>query len=219
MMSATTRIENRPSSTCSSAALACDLTEMAVVLLLYIGLVERLLSSVGPHWNVANLLLLPSEGLVVICMLFRRRTEQISWRWQEWLLALSATVAPMLVIPSFGTPLLSPAAGATLMISGTILQVHAKLVLGRSFGCVPANRGLKLTGPYCFIRHPMYAGYLISQVAFLMMNPTVWNFVLYGTCYSLQIPRLLNEERLLENDPQYRAYQARVKYRLIPFLF
>jgi protein-S-isoprenylcysteine O-methyltransferase Ste14 len=65
----------------------------------------------------------------------------------------------------------------------------------------------------------MYAGYLLSHVAFLLMNPTLWNLTAYATCYALQIPRLLNEERLLENDPQYRAYQATVKYRLIPGVF
>ncbi len=109
--------------------------------------------------------------------------------------------------------------GASLLLMGTILQVHAKLVLGRSFGCVPANRGLKLNGPYRFVRHPMYAGYLLGHIAFLMMNPTAWNWVVYAACYSLQIPRMLTEERLLSEDHRYRAYQSAVTYRLIPGLF
>ncbi|NQV26586.1 MAG: isoprenylcysteine carboxylmethyltransferase family protein [Rhodopirellula sp.] len=218
-MVATTTVRNQRSSSFFSAALARDLGEMAIVLLLYLGLVARLIAPDGEHWKLANLLLLPSEGLVVIFLLFRRRTEQISMRWQEWLLALSATVAPMLVQPGVGAALVWPMWGASLLLMGMIIQVHAKLTLGRSFGCVPANRGLKLAGPYRFVRHPMYAGYLLSHVAFLLMNPTVWNVVLYTGCYALQIPRLLNEERLLAHDPQYRAYQATVKYRLIPGIF
>lgn len=199
----------------SNAALVRDLGEMALVLVLYLGLVARLLAP-GEHWQATNLLLLPSEGLVLFFLLIRRHTDQISRHWQEWLLALSATVAPMLVQPGVGAALVWPIVGAVLLVMGTIIQIHAKLALGRSFGCVPAHRGLKLGGPYRFVRHPMYAGYLLGHVAFLLMNPTLWNVAVYAGCYALQVPRLLMEERFLANDPQYRAYQAVVRYRLIP---
>ena len=201
-----------------SVARLCDLSELLIVLLLYLGLVARLVVS-GEQWSAANLLLLPSEGLVVVFLLIRRRTEQISLRWQDWLLALSATVAPMLVQPGVGRALVWPMFGAGILVAGTIIQVHAKLTLGRSFGCVPANRGLKSAGPYRFVRHPMYAGYLLGHLAFLLMNPIAWNFGVYAVCYALQIPRLLFEERLLAQDSRYREYQAAVKYRLIPGVF
>lgn len=217
MFTTTTKPHRAPTS--RSIVGLCDLGELLIVLPLYVGLVMRLIAPGAEHWNAANLLLLPSEGLVVIFLLFRRRTKQISMRWQEWLLALSATVAPMLVQPGFGTALVSPTIGASLLLIGMIIQVHAKLTLGRSFGCVPANRGLKLAGPYRFVRHPMYAGYLLGHVAFLLMNPTAWNVVVYAACYGLQIPRLIAEERLLARDQQYCAYQTTVKYRLIPGVF
>ncbi len=38
-------------------------------------------------------------------------------------------------------------------------SVFRKVLLGLSFGVVAANRGVKIGGPYSFIRHPMYAGY------------------------------------------------------------
>jgi protein-S-isoprenylcysteine O-methyltransferase Ste14 len=106
-----------------------------------------------------------------------------------------------------------------LLITGMVIQVHAKLTLGRSFGCVPAHRGLQLSGPYRFVRHPMYAGYLVSHAAFLLMNPSLRNTAVYGGCYALQIPRILSEERLLARDPAYREYQRAVPYRLIPGVF
>jgi protein-S-isoprenylcysteine O-methyltransferase Ste14 len=65
----------------------------------------------------------------------------------------------------------------------------------------------------------MYAGYLLTHVGFLLLNPTFWNLGIYGLCYGLQVPRLLAEERLLSRDPQYRAYRAAVPYRLIPGVF
>jgi hypothetical protein len=43
--------------------------------------------------------------------------------------------------------------------------------------------------------------------------------LVYVICYSVQIPRILTEERLLGQDPRYREYQTVVRYRLIPGVF
>lgn len=208
---------------CIRPMAAFDAAERLIVLLFYFVLAVR----VGvPSWQQGqwtNLLLLPTEGVVVFFLLFRRRTEQISPRWQDWLLAFAGTVAPLLVQPimvkSGGAALVSMPIGASLFLMGIVIQVLAKLTLGRSFGCVPANRGLKLAGPYRFVRHPMYAGYFLSHLAFLLMNPTAGNLALYAVCYTFQIPRLLAEERLLSLDPAYRDYRQAVRYRLIPGVF
>lgn len=196
-----------------------DGTERGLVLLLYGWLVMRILVAYAAKGSWVDLILLPSEGLVVWFILIRRTTSEVSRRPADWLLAFAATAAVLLAQPGLGRALLPPAVGATLMLMGILVQVHAKLVLGRSFGCVPANRGLKLVGPYRFVRHPMYAGYLLTHVAFLLMNPTVWNLAVYGVCYALQIPRLLAEERLLSRDSRYAEYMAAVRYRLLPGVF
>jgi protein-S-isoprenylcysteine O-methyltransferase Ste14 len=198
---------------------AYDLAELAIVLTVYLGLVARILEQTWTNGGVTNLLLLPSEGLVVFLLLVRRRTLEISRRWQEWLLALSATLAPMLVEPIAGMALAPAYLAAGMLLMGLVLQVHAKITLGRSFGCVPAHRGLQLSGPYRFIRHPMYAGYLLSHAAFLLVNPTWRNVLAYGVCYALQVPRLIAEERLLAADSKYQKYQGIVKFRLIPGVF
>jgi protein-S-isoprenylcysteine O-methyltransferase Ste14 len=190
-----------------------------LVLGLYGLLVVRLFATAGSAAVIASLLLLPSEGLAVVFLLIRRRTSQMSRHVGEWLLAVSATSAPLLVSGGTGFSLVPPAVGGMVLLIGMIIQVHAKITLGRSFGCVPAHRGLKLAGPYRFVRHPMYAGYLISHLAFLAINPTLWNLGVYAFCYGVQIPRLLAEERLLSADPNYCAYRARVRYRLIPGVF
>jgi protein-S-isoprenylcysteine O-methyltransferase Ste14 len=196
-----------------------DWGERSVVLVLYCWLVVRILIMYSADGRLANLLLLPSEGLVVVFLLLRRGTTAISRSPLEWLLALGATCAPLMVTPGVESPLIPPAAAALLLLFGMLLQIHAKLVLGRSFGCVPAHRGLKLNGPYRFVRHPMYAGYLLGHTAFLLINPTRWNAAIYLLCYATQIPRLLAEERLLRRDPAYRDYQSQVRFRLIPWLF
>ena len=199
--------------------LVLDWTERLLILGLYGCLVVRLLDKFLADGGVVNLLLLPSEGMVVVFLIVRRPATSISWRPVDWVLALAATISPMLVNTGIGEPLVPVTVAAFLLLMGLVVQVWAKLTLGRSLGLVAAHRGLKVSGPYRFVRHPMYAGYLLSHLAYLLVNPTWWNLAVYGLCYGLQIPRLLAEERLLRRDPSYLAYANVVRSRLIPAVF
>jgi protein-S-isoprenylcysteine O-methyltransferase Ste14 len=202
-----------------SHLVALDWFERLLLLGFFGWLVARMLAHYLATRQAANLVLLPSEGLVVVLVLIRRPASQLSRSAADWLMALIVTCSFMLVAPVSDASLIPAALGVFVVLMGTVIQIHAKMALGRSFGCVPAHRGLKLGGPYQMVRHPMYAGYLLSHMAFLAMNPTWWNAAIYAFCYGLQIPRLLAEERLLARDPAYRSYQATVRYRLVPGVF
>jgi protein-S-isoprenylcysteine O-methyltransferase Ste14 len=159
-----------------------------------------------------------SEGLVVLFILVRRATENVTPRPLDWALAITATLLPMLV-GGQGTPLLDANVLMGVVFVGVCFQLWAKLVLRRSFGIVAANRGVKITGPYRIVRHPMYAGYLITHIGMLLTSPTLLNASIYTGAWIVQIARLLAEERLLTQDAVYQAYCAEVRYRLIPGLF
>jgi protein-S-isoprenylcysteine O-methyltransferase Ste14 len=189
------------------------------VLGFYGWLVARIVANTAAGGGVADLMLLPSEGLVILFMLIRRKSTVLARAAGPWVLAIAATCVPLLVSPVRDRALVPQALGATVLLIGIFFQVIAKLALGRSFGCVAANRGVKRDGPYRVVRHPMYAGYLVSHAAFLALNPTVWNALIYVIAYSLQVPRILAEERLLDADPRYREYRSSVRYRLIPGVF
>jgi protein-S-isoprenylcysteine O-methyltransferase Ste14 len=212
-------VEAGPRSAPAVPAWCLDWFERLLVLALYGWLVARILVRFAEGGGLASLLLLPSEGLVVVFMLIRRPAAEVSRHPGEWLMALVATSCPMLVSPGSGPAWVPPVVAATVLLLGLLIQLHAKLTLGRSLGCVPAHRGLKVSGPYRFVRHPMYAGYLLSHLGFLAVNLTLWNVAVYALCYSLQVPRLLAEERLLARDPDYRRYLDAVRYRLIPGVF
>ena len=73
------------------------------------------------------------------------------------------------------------------------------------------------TGPYAYVRHPMYA----SAVVYLIGMPLLlgsWYGLLAVPLFVLGLaPRALFEERLLQRDlPGYADYMTRVRYRLIP---
>ena len=65
----------------------------------------------------------------------------------------------------------------------------------------------------------MYAGYVVTHVGFLLLHPTAWNAAVYAVSLSLQVVRILAEERLLSQDPAYRDFSASVRYRLAPGVF
>jgi protein-S-isoprenylcysteine O-methyltransferase Ste14 len=192
-----------------------DWAERLAVLALYGWLVARILQSIAQSGNYYDLLLLVSEGLVVAFMLLRRRPAALSRNWFEWLISFAVTGSSMLAAPG-GEALVPVLTAAVILLVGIFMQLYGKLTLGRSIGCVPAHRGLTRKGPYHFLRHPIYAGYMCSHVGFLLMNPTLRNLALYVVATALQIPRLLAEERLLSQDPAYRAYLADVPDRLLP---
>jgi len=200
--------------------LVLEWAERIALLSLYVWLVVRVMPFLfAGDGNAVNLLLLLSEGIVLLLVLIRRSPKHISARPSDWLVAFSASTVPLLVYPNNAQALIPPFVGVAVMLLGLTIQVHAKLVLGRSFGCVAAHRGLKFSGPYRCVRHPMYLGYLLGHVGFLLLNPTIWNLSAYVLCYSLQIRRLLAEEQLLSQDADYSSYMGQVRFRMIPGVF
>ncbi len=196
-----------------------DAVEKVVVVILLLFLTARMVPAVVRRGDYLNILLLMSEAMVVFFVVFRRRAIALSYRSVDWGLGFAGTVAALLAIPTSGAPLVPTSVSATLMLAGFVLQVSAKLTLSRSFGVVAANRGVKIGGPYRLIRHPMYAGYMLTHVAFVLAGPNLWNIVIYGAAFCLFVARIIVEERVLIEDPEYQALSQRVRYRLVPFVF
>jgi protein-S-isoprenylcysteine O-methyltransferase Ste14 len=106
-----------------------------------------------------------------------------------------------------------------IQLVGIIVAIVSLGVLGRSFGLVAANRGLRTGGPYRVVRHPAYLGYLIAWLGYVAENPSPRNLIVLALGMSVQVVRMHEEERLLEDDPDYRRYKVRVPCRLIPYVY
>ena len=190
------------------------LEQVAIVTLLAL-LAHRVYVATNPFAP----LVMVAETSVVIFVLLRRPAETISLRLGDWLLAITATYAPLLIMPAANSwPALIPLA-VGLVVVGNVIQIAAKLFLRRSFGIAPANRGIKSDGMYGLVRHPMYAGYLVVHVGIFLLMPSLLNLAVYAIGWWAQILRLLAEERLLGQDPAYRAYMEKVRWRLVPGIF
>jgi protein-S-isoprenylcysteine O-methyltransferase Ste14 len=192
-----------------------DLAEQIAVLILYGWMVVRLWPQDFTHWFPVLLLL--SEGLVVLLLLVRRPTERISTHWRDWLIAAGGTFVVLLV--GNGGPPLAKELGMSLLMLGLAIHVGAKLSLLRSFGVVAANRGVRSGGLYRLVRHPMYAGYMLTHVGFLLVAPSLWNLAVYAVGWALLIARIYAEEQVLGEDATYQEFKRRVRYRLVPGLF
>jgi protein-S-isoprenylcysteine O-methyltransferase Ste14 len=196
-----------------------DFAAKATVVLLFALLSMNLLQDFLRTRHVTGLLLLTSESLVVIITIARRRAATVDYSPTAatvtgvsvagpWMLRTADVVA---LVPDHVTSLISGA--------GLLIVVASKITLGRSFGLVPANRGVVVRGPYGIVRHPIYLGYLVSHVAFFLAQPTLWNAAVILVGDGTLIARALMEERVLSRDAAYASYCRRVSWHLVPGVF
>ena len=170
--------------------------------------------------RVTGLLLLASEALVVVLTVVRRRARIVD---RSVGAAVTTTVSlagpPLLRATEAAVGLLPDPLTAMLSAVGLILVIVGKMALGRSFGVVPANRGIVVRGPYGVVRHPIYTGYLITHIGFLLANPSPWNLAVFVVGDTALIARALMEERILKTDAEYQGYCQRVGWHLVPGVF
>ncbi len=112
-----------------------------------------------------------------------------------------------------------PAAGLVLVTLAAGLSLVTLVTLGRLFGVRPALRGLVTSGPYRFVRHPMYLSYVLADIGY---NLQEWNSVtllLVFVGWASLVYRIHAEERLLSQHVEWPAYIVLVRYRLFPGLW
>lgn len=76
------------------------------------------------------------------------------------------------------------------------------------------------TGPYRYVRHPMYAGGLFMFLGTPLLLGS-WYGMLLTLLFlpALLVRAVLEERTLLRELPGYDAYMTQVKYRLIPYIW
>lgn len=135
--------------------------------------------------------------------------------------ALSAALAPLVRrIPGPALPRLAAPAGLLLQASGLGLRSWSMRALGRSYSRTLRTdeaQPLVESGPYAVVRHPGYAGSLMTWLGFALTSGSLAVVVLVsglvGRAYQR---RIAAEEALLLRDlPLYASYRQRTS-KLLP---
>lgn len=76
------------------------------------------------------------------------------------------------------------------------------------------------TGVYGFVRHPMYLGALLLFIGTPLLMGSFYGVLIGLAVVFLLAARIIGEEKMLLSELEdYAEYKAKVKYRLIPFVW
>lgn len=190
------------------------LSKFALILVYLVFAIAHVTAIQEDGFRLSLFLLLTFETVMIGMVMFRRATDDVD----KSTLAVLAGLAGSFFVLGFrpagsGEDLLI---GQFVQIVGIVLQLGASLSLGRSFGLVPANRGIKTGGLYRIVRHPFYFSYVIAQVGYLINNPSTMNVLVFAIGTGFQVVRINYEERLLSNNAEYSTYLETVRWHLFP---
>ena len=174
----------------------------------------------GDPARLTILLLLLTEGYTLLLVLLARRASLRDLTPATIVATMYAAFFFVLLDARETTRLVPEWTGVLLQLAGTCWQFSAKFFLGRSFGLLPARRGLVMNGPYRVVRHPIYFGYLVGHAGFLLANFSWRNCAVLALLYVAQVHRIRREEAVLAtSSSEYRDYQQQVRWRLVPYLY
>lgn len=110
--------------------------------------------------------------------------------------------------------ILSLTAGDALFLwAAAVNPFFSKFILVRDHGV----HHVVTRGPYGWIRHPGYLGWLLVWLGLVVLLGSVIALALAGLAAALVAIRALLEERVLESELEgYSAYAREVRYRLVP---
>lgn len=106
-----------------------------------------------------------------------------------------------------------------VVLVATLASIASAVTLGRAFSVVPQARFFVTSGPYKFVRHPLYLAEQVGNVALAMQFMQPWAALIALVSLAAQFPRMHYEEQILSATfPEYDAYVART-WRFIPGVY
>ena len=112
--------------------------------------------------------------------------------------------------------------GAVICVAGVAVAVWARLILGRSWGMPMSTHSeptLIRTGPYAYVRHPIYSGILLAILGTALAAGQVHGLLAFALALVALWLKSRVEERWMQQEfgEQYTAYRAS-SWALIPFV-
>jgi protein-S-isoprenylcysteine O-methyltransferase Ste14 len=150
----------------------------------------------------------------------------VSSGWRPRLIGVSAIAVFLIARVIHGGNLavhssILAAIGAILFVCGIALAVWARLRLGRNWGMPMTQRAkpeLVTSGPYRFVRHPIYTGLLTAILGTVLVNNLLGLIVVAVLVAYFYYSGTVEERNLTASFPEtYPEYRSHTKM-LIPFL-
>jgi protein-S-isoprenylcysteine O-methyltransferase Ste14 len=158
--------------------------------------------------------------LIFIFVVRRLPIAKLEGVWPRILAVVSADLnIGVLALPKVQMTLTTAIASSLLSALGTVATVLVLIWLGRSFSILPQARKLVTSGPYKWIRHPLYLSEQIAVVGIMLQFMQPWALLMVASSLALQLWRMRYEERILKRTfPAYSNYAAHTA-RLIPGVY
>lgn len=167
--------------------------------------------------RISSALLVIFETAIVFYSITRPMPEKTNTSLYDWFIALTGTTIIALMRPA--AEVNDNAFLLLIQLAGMSISLIGLFNLNKSWGLVAANRGIRSSGMYRFVRHPIYAGYFISFGSYVAQNLTFYNVFIMFFFVALEILRIHAEEDILSQDPAYVAYKQTTRWRVIPYLY
>jgi protein-S-isoprenylcysteine O-methyltransferase Ste14 len=135
-------------------------------------------------------------------------------------LVIELRYADRIPLPMFLTPGWA-AAGDALCVAGLAFAIWARLALGQSWGMpmtLHEKPELVTSGPYQFVRHPIYTGVAAMLLGTALVFPPAILPAAILTAYFVFSARREERDMAARFPDAYPAYKQRSKM-LVPFLF
>jgi len=159
--------------------------------------------------------------LIVAAVILRSRPSAKASGLEPRVSALVGTflMYSMVLFPRHDLSLSAEMISTVLTLIGSVGAVIALFQLGGSFSVMAETRQLVRSGPYRFVRHPLYLAEEIAVFGVFMQFASSWTAVLLAVQIAFQLRRMHNEELVLTASfPEYVEYRHTTA-RLIPGVY
>ncbi len=113
--------------------------------------------------------------------------------------------------------------GTVLSIGGIVGMFYCRHYLGKYWTAetnLAGDHQIIDTGPYRFVRHPIYTFAILTYIGFGLVFLSSWSCLLVGVIVTAYVLKTKDEDAFLEkNLLGYREYKLRVQHRLVPGLW
>ena len=212
--------------------------ERAIGLLLFLLGSGWVLGARGALWFAAYFL-----AIGTIIWLYRAAPETMAARlsiadtkdvtpvWDKVLLAIFWLLGYFLVYwvagrtcdPSLAIDVLAVLGVAVYLLSSVLTAwALSENRFAEAVSRVQEERGQRVcsTGPYAFVRHPMYSAIIMWCISVVMVFPNLWVALVSGVVAAVIVVRTALEDAMLANGLEgYSEYQGNVRWRLVPFVW